>query len=345
MPKTLVIVINYNSQHILDVVISCIKSLLNQIHNVSNTDLLLIDNGSSDNSFKEVLNLLKTRPYREIKKHIFLLRFVKNVGFAKACQIAFDNFGAHYDYIILVNNDLIPSEKSLCNLISTLERYSTIGAVQGIIIRLSNKGLDSAGVFLGPLLGLYPLDLSHVTNSRKNLIQISYADGAFLCVRSSALKKLGNFLFFEELYMYLEDLEMGIRLQRVGYPVYLIKTITGSHYRSASWIQLKEEIRDYLIARNLIVVLGLHFGFIGLLLAIVRIILVSFLFGKKSIYYSIKHGIRLRSLLLKRTKKLKMRYRPYMPFSAEINSLRKVLMQFLIRKNKVVLLKKDKSRE
>jgi len=323
-----VIVVNYNSQHILNVVTDCIKSIVEQIRKMPYVHLLLIDNGSSDDSPKEIINLLSTNTYREVKRHIFLLRFVRNVGFAKACQIAFDNFGARYDFIVLVNNDLITHDQSLFHLISILCKYPTIGAVQGVITRLNDKELDSAGVLLGPLLGMCPLDLSQLAEGGE-LVQVSYVDGAFLCVRSSILKELGNILFFEELMMHLEDLELGIRLQRAGYSVYLVKRIVGSHYRSASWLRFGDELRNYLITRNLIAVIGAHFGIIGLLLAIIRGILVNFLFRKKLVYYSIKHGIQLRRQMLMRIKKLSLPYRPYTSFNAELHSLRKVASRFL----------------
>lgn len=327
-PKTLVIVVNYNSQHILNVVTDCIKSIVEQIRKMPNTHLLLIDNGSSDNSLKEMINLLSTKTYRKVKRQILLLRFARNVGFAKACQIGFDNFGVRYDFIVIINNDLIINDSSLSHLISILRKYPTIAAVQGIITRLNKEELDSAGVLLGPLLGMYPLDLFHLA-VRGNLVQVSYVDGAFLCVKSSILKELENVLFFEELMMYLEDLELGIRLQRAGYSVYLVKWVVGSHYRSASWLRLKDELRNYLVTRNLIAVIGAHFGTVGLFLAIIRGILINFLSRKKLIYYSVKHGIKLRRQILMRTKNLSLHCRPYTSLSAELHSLRKVASQFL----------------
>lgn len=85
----------------------CVESILNTI-NYNNYDIVIVDNGSPNNTGEKLLELYKNN------SKIKVLINKTNLGFAKGNNIGFkyikENLGS--DFIIMINNDIIMEDKN-----------------------------------------------------------------------------------------------------------------------------------------------------------------------------------------------------------------------------------------
>ena len=87
-----IVTINWNGVHFLD---TLFKSLRLQTLDPEEYEIVMVDNGSSDNSVEYVARL-----FPEVK----IVKNSRNDGFAGGCNIGFKN--SKGKYIVLVNNDM-----------------------------------------------------------------------------------------------------------------------------------------------------------------------------------------------------------------------------------------------
>lgn len=118
-PPVTVIIVNYNGAHYLP---ACLESLSAQTYPPEMVEVIVSDNGSSDDS----LSLLAARyPWVKILAHR------ENLGFASGNNRAIRE--ARGDYIALLNNDTAPSPDWLSQMISVAESDPRCGLVTGKI--------------------------------------------------------------------------------------------------------------------------------------------------------------------------------------------------------------------
>ncbi|MFW0837811.1 MAG: glycosyltransferase family 2 protein [Candidatus Komeilibacteria bacterium] len=210
MPKVAVIVVIYNGAGFLPELLS---SLQNTTYPPDDWDLLLVDNNSQDNSIalaKELFPQAKLFPQKE------------NLGFAAANNLAMsyalDN---GYDYIFLLNHDTVVTPGWLEPLVNRAESNKEIGAVQSKLMLAQKKDhINTVGNrihFLGFGYGEASGQLDRGKYEQARMI--NYPSGAAVLYRAEALRSVG--LFAPQMFMYLEDLDLGWRLWLAGYQCWL----------------------------------------------------------------------------------------------------------------------------
>jgi GT2 family glycosyltransferase len=234
--KAAIIIVNWNGiQYLKD----CISSVLNQT--CLNFEIYFVDNGSTDGSVDFVKN-----NYPNIK----LICLDKNYGFAKG-----NNKGIEaalkdeaVSYIVLLNNDTIVDAKWLEELVATAGRDENIGAVGSKMIFFYHQALINT-------MGIVPLKNGNALNYKKYEKQKDHTKlekifapcaGAALYKRK-ALEKVG--LFDEDYFCYLEDVDLGYRLNLCGYTSYVNSKSFVYHIHSATSSRINE-FKNFLIVRN-----------------------------------------------------------------------------------------------
>ncbi len=227
-PKVSIIWLNYNSLHILDIVRQSLKSLFEIDY--PNYEVIIIDNSSTDGSYKEIKKIVSKLG---TSMNVRMYRTSKNYGFTGGNNIGFKLRSNETKYVLLVNNDAILEKSSLLNLVEYMEMDNSLGACQGIILKLNRREIDTAGDFLDELL------FSHMYLTKTNAIPrkpfyVTYADGSISLVRVKAALTANktNKLFDEYLFAYLDDNLLGLKLWNSGFKVISIPIIAGYHYRS-----------------------------------------------------------------------------------------------------------------
>ncbi len=204
--KIAVLVMNYNSKKYLP---DLFESLKTTDYPEDKWKLVFLDNNSGDDSLEYA------------KKHYPQAHFIAektNWGFAEGNNIAYrwarDN---NYDYIVLLNQDTIVTPRWLRALVETMEEDPTIGALQPkILLHPKTEYINNVGNRLH-FLGFGYGDQSGIADKKyqKDLNKINYCSGACVMMPIKLINKIG--LFDSEMFMYLEDLDLGWRISLAGY--------------------------------------------------------------------------------------------------------------------------------
>jgi len=249
-PKVSLIWINHNSSKILPVVFESIESISSLDYPSDRYELIIVDNGSTDGSFESIKEFLERKS--NLRKKV--IRLAKNSGFTGGNNIGFRARDPDSKYVALVNNDVVLIEDSLKNLVELLRGDSRIGAVQGILLKLTERNIvDTAGDFFVDVYPFCRLFLSgSVYRMLKRPYKISFADGAFAVYSVEALiKSLGRSdrIFDNIMFAYFDDDILGFKLWCHGYYNILLPHIVGYHARSSTFSRVNP-FQHYLINRG-----------------------------------------------------------------------------------------------
>lgn len=119
LPSVTVIVVNWNGEHLLP---ECLASLQGQTYPVDRYQIVLVDNGSTDGSVREV---------RRLFPEVSIIEAGENLGFAGGNNLAISRSDS--EFLALLNNDAEADPGWLEHLVSVAKSDSTIAAVNSKI--------------------------------------------------------------------------------------------------------------------------------------------------------------------------------------------------------------------
>lgn len=203
-----IIIVNYNGSKKL---FRCLSSV--SILSYSPFEIIIVDNGSSDNS----IDLINKFSKKHEKIPIHLIRNEKNEGFAKANNIGFEK--AKGDYILLLNNDTVITPPFLKKILTTLLENKDNGVVQPKIVFLNSKRLQSGLTYLTNL-GIiryvgYGADPKNQAFNKKSYM--FSANGACLLAKRKIIENVG--LFDDDFFAYYEESDFCHRVWLAGFKV------------------------------------------------------------------------------------------------------------------------------
>ncbi len=215
MIKFTLIIVNYNSSKNTNNLLLSIKKFIYQKIN----EIIIIDNNSKD---------IKNLNTKDLK--IKLIKNNKNLGFAKAVNQGINK--STNDLIILLNPDTTIINTSVLKTIELIEKDKDIGVIGGKI-KYEHKKIFTANNTPTFLIGLfeftnlkkifpnnkYTLDFWAEKNQKiTKPIEVSGICGAYLIFRK--YDKKGNINYFnEDYFLYLEDLDFGLKMKAKGFKV------------------------------------------------------------------------------------------------------------------------------
>ena len=247
MSKVTIIIPNYNGADFLG---ECIESLRYQTY--KNFDVLVIDNGSSDDS----LEYLRDLESYEKNLNIRVIYLDENLGFAGGVNVGLA--ASDSKYIILLNNDTQVFPDYVERLVNAIEKSEKIFAVNPLMINAHNKELvDDAGDGYSLLGWGYQIGVGEkVGDFTKKRAVFSACAGASI-YRKSILDEVG---YFDEMHFaYLEDMDLSFRARLKGYIIgfeplakvyHLGSATSGSKYNSFK-VRLAARNNIYLIYKNM----------------------------------------------------------------------------------------------
>jgi N-acetylglucosaminyl-diphospho-decaprenol L-rhamnosyltransferase len=213
MPNLTIIILSYNSAHIIG---ECLKSL-----NFDKYKVVVVDNASRDNSVEFVR---KNFPKVEI------IKIPKNIGYGRGNNVALEQVNT--EFALVLNPDAIILEKD-------------------IEIVLEEMRKNPAVAMAGPvILGKYPLDQNEARSeiakieenflASKNDYRAKLDDnfvarflvGAALFMKVSIMKKIG--FFDKEIFLYYEDNEICQRVEVNNYKNILVPNAFAFHIAGKS---------------------------------------------------------------------------------------------------------------
>lgn len=237
-----VIIANYNGKHLLD---RCLSALVPQVEELSG--IILVDNGSADGSVDHV---------KQRWPGITVAALDGNTGFTGA-----NNAGAALsdsEKIVLLNNDTRVAPDWLQKLLIPLEDPS-IGAVTSSMRRMGEPSvIDSAGGRLDYLGYAHDRGRGDSWSDWQDTAEILFPCGGAMAVRRSALEDRHS-IFWDALFLYNEDTDLGLRLWENGYKVVYQPDAVVEHVFSAT-AGTDSPVKTKFCSRNRILVLKRHLG-------------------------------------------------------------------------------------
>ena len=266
-----IIIPNWNGKHLLGL---CLSSLRKQTF--KNFEIIVVDNGSRDGSTGYIKRCYPT---------IRLIELDKNYGFAKAVNIGISK--AKGKYLILVNNDTEIDKQAIFFLIKAAKNKKDVGFIASKMINFYKRDLiDSAGDFID--------EVGHANNfglNEKDGISFNQARYSFLVTgggslfKREMLRKVG--LFDENYFAYMEDVDLCLRAQLLGFKGwYEPKAIIYHIHKATS--STNPALLEYLQFRNMTQTIIKDFPLKIILkdLRWLKIILVHI----NTIFYQMKNG-------------------------------------------------------
>lgn len=221
-----IIIVNWNSGYHLN---NCITSLYK--HNaLSVCNIFVNDNNSSDGSIENI-----ERTFKEVK----IIKQKINIGFAAGCNRGASEGKA--EYLLFLNPDILITENSILGVLNFYESRKQSEKIGVVGIRLYNTD-GSIGIsfsifpriyhFIFQILGLHKL-FTLLSPLRKGelLIQPTIVDqitGAFYFISRKTFENFSG--FDEQFFVYYEELDLNLRLNRNGYTSYTLPSVTAFHY-------------------------------------------------------------------------------------------------------------------
>lgn len=257
-----IIVVSYNTK---DLTIQALESVFFQLQTqpklAKQTEVIVVDNHSTDSSTIAVNNLFQTTQIKST-----LIKNKENLGFAKANNQAIKK--SKGNFVFLLNSDTKLQKNCIKYLIDTFYKYPD-NEITASLTSSKNK-IDKLAIVAASLLnpdgtnqpqgGSYPTLLAvfsqmfflddipffgkffpstqhtglsqlQVVNTDK-LIKQGWVGAAAMMIKKSVLNKIG--LLDKNIFMYAEDLELCLRAQNHHYDIVINPQAKVIHYGSAS---------------------------------------------------------------------------------------------------------------
>lgn len=228
-----VIIANYNTAVYLD---ECIRSLKQALRNVGSAEIIVVDNGSTDESVEMVGSL---------HPDVLLLQNDRNIGFSAA-----NNRGVRLSQgrlVLFLNPDTIVPPHTVDTVLSIMNENRSVGAAT-CRVELPDGRLDDGAhrgfptpwnalcyfsgasrifphskLLTGYTLGWMDMDRVH---------EIDALVGAFMLVCREAGDEVG--WWDEDYFFYGEDLDFCFKLKQAGWKILYVPHASITHYKGAS---------------------------------------------------------------------------------------------------------------
>lgn len=248
-----IVIVNWNSGLLLG---KCLDSI-ERVGDASfpSHEIIVVDNDSSDASLDGV----------SARSCVRIVRNDANYGFGRACNIG--ALAATGTDLIFLNPDCELRPGSVQRCLSEL-RSPAIGVCgvalldeTGSVARTSHR-FPTVAAFLARTVGLHLLARRGASGAMDDWDHASDADvdhviGAFYAMRHELFLALGG--FDERFFVYLEDLDLSLRVHRAGYRVRFLASPPSFHVGGGVSRQIKAR-RLFYATRSRILYAYKHFG-------------------------------------------------------------------------------------
>lgn len=237
-----VIILNWNGEDLLKEFIPSVSK-----YTVSpEADLIVADNGSTDNSVKWL---------RENHPEVKLILLDKNYGFSEGYNRAIRE--TEYEYVVLLNSDVEVTPGWWQPILSFMQHNPNVGAVQPKILSYHDRNkFEYAGAAGGYLDSLgYPYCRGRLFDSIEEdhgqydgaPEDITWASGACLMTRRELYLRLGG--LDPGFFAHMEEIDLCCRMINAGYRICALSDSAVYHVGGASLAQGNPK-KTYLNFRN-----------------------------------------------------------------------------------------------
>ncbi len=233
IPPVYVIIVSHNSADVLPV---CLAALSRQTTPVAG--IIVVDSGSTDRGYLEALRS---------REGIVLIES-ENIGFARANNLGMAVVPADAGAVVFMNPDTIVQDDFTGCLSRLFNIHRQAGIVTGKLLgydpvlgRPTGK-LDSTGIFRRWYGRWFDRGQGEVDSGRyESAARVPAVCGALMCCRTEALRSLGGReIFAEDFFLYKEDIELSLRLQKKGWQLVYDPSLVAYHCRG--WQKNRQQV-------------------------------------------------------------------------------------------------------
>ena len=235
-PKVTTIVVTYNS---VNTIIRCLQGVEASSHP---SNIIVVDNASQDRT-SELIDC----EFPDVK----VVRNSANLGFAAACNRGIDvASNGSPTYYLLVNPDAYVSETCIEALVDEMEARPGAAAASPLIVYEDSGKIWYAGATADVQTGIYwhegvgDEDEGQYTQTTVT----GRLTGCVMLVRRAVVEEVGP--LDASYFLYWEDVEWGLRLQRAGGTVLFVPKARARHAVSSATGGPASKIYEYYYLRN-----------------------------------------------------------------------------------------------
>ncbi len=229
--KISIILVNWNG---LKDTLKCLDSLTKL--NYINYEIILVDNGSSDDSVKVI---------KEKFPDIHLIETKKNLGFAGGNNVgikkALENKS---DYVFLLNNDTVVDKNICMNFVSFIKNNKKAGILGARIYKMDSEDyIDHQGGKWNAEKAEFDSYNSKSIDNLQDNKQVDYVTGCAFFIKKEVVDKIG---FLEEnFFLMWEETDYCYRAKNFGFEIWAIPSAIVWHKVSSSFIGGKPHTHYY----------------------------------------------------------------------------------------------------
>ena len=211
--KLTIIIVNYNTQHLLSRCLDAVSDNLKQISG----KIIIVDNFSKDDSVNYI---------RQHFNNVQLITNDKNIGFGRANNQAIA--GIEGEYVLLLNTDAFLSANTISDTILYMEANPKIG-ILGVKLTGEDGELQPSCRYFPTLSNIFLIktglnklfsQVQLIDNKNWDATQTQECDwvpGCYYLVRKSVIDQIG--LFDPRYFMYYEEVDHCLRAKKAGWKV------------------------------------------------------------------------------------------------------------------------------
>lgn len=268
-PKVLVIIVTWNKKFY---VLQLLESLVKINYPTDALDIVVVDNASNDDTVPAI-----QQQYPQVR----LIQNSENIGgtggFNTGMQWAFEQPEGQYDYLWLLDNDVMVHCNALNELINILTQHTDIAVAGSTMMQLDYPWrINEMGCFfdfntgnlvlnrhheeLSVLRSRNPeslaadteLQLSRLLSHCQPFMDVDYVAAASLLIRAPVARQIG---LWKDFFIHFDDVEWCLRIGKAGYRIVVAANSLIWHLSAAAkvptWVL-------YYDNRNLLVTLASH---------------------------------------------------------------------------------------
>jgi len=220
-----IIIISYNTKEVTK---NCLESIYK--NKTDRFEIIVVDNNSKEGS-AEML-----REYEKTKNNFVLIKNDKNLGFAKANNLASKK--ALGQYFLFLNSDIVVLDDGINKLLDFyIKNQGKVNFIGGKLFNRDMTSQPSCGPFysLPVIVGalFFKGDYWGLTRySPNNLKKVAWVSGACILTSKQIFDEIKG--FDENIFMYLDEVDMLFRANKKGYFTYFYPEAKFIHLGSAS---------------------------------------------------------------------------------------------------------------
>lgn len=260
------VVLNYNGRQLNE---RCLRALLTQDYR--NLTILFVDNGSTDDSLQAVQETFRGRiEYLTTGRNLYFAAGA-NLGMARALDA-----GARY--VLVLNNDVFAKADMVSRLVSHMEKQADCAACQPLLLQAGEAStIASAGVRLCLSGRAWDhLQGAPASQAPTQPAAIAGATGGAMLLCAKTVRATGG---FDPAYvMYFEDVDLSLRIRRLGNDIHLVPDSRGMHVGGATTSRHARDYAVQLCETNAYRVIAAHFPMCSFIVGYPACLVVSVLF-------------------------------------------------------------------